>query len=164
MKKADIINIINDILIKKNKNITIIVSIIYLIIFICNIYYLHNLKNCLCFKQLNIDKKINLNNLLAINYIFLFILIIKSIYIINISTTQKGGSFISISITAITFIVLILFMFMYAYYIDNIYEIYKKDSTSKNCDCLESKFKYSLYIHAIILFVTIVFSIIKPMS
>jgi len=140
--------------IDKIKNITIITSIVNLIIYACNLYYLHNLENCKCFKQLNIDKKINLHYLVILNYILLAILILSIINTINISTTQKGGS--SLRIIIIPIIILLLLISIYSYYIYNIYEIYKKDATSKACDCLESNFKYSLYIHGALLSISVV--------
>jgi len=131
---------------RKVKNITIIIiSVIFVIIYICNLYYLHNLKNCVCFKVLNIDKKINLNYLLAINYILLFILII------NISTTQKKDSSLNISRLVVSIIIILLLISIYSYYIYNIYEIFKKDNIYKSCDCLESNFKYPLYLHGYLL-------------
>ena len=157
-----ILTLNNNNTIQKIKNITIIVTIIDLIIFTCNLYYLHNLKKCVCFKELNIDKKINLNYLLFINYILIFTIIINIINIINTSTTQKGGSMSRIFIvaTTITLITLLLYISIYSYYIYNIYEIYKKNSISKDCDCLESKFKYSLYIHGAISSVLVIMTTI----
>lgn len=136
-----------------------VISILFLVIYLCNIYYLHTLQTCDCFKVINLGQPINLKYLLVINYVLLFFLVVNAITF-NFSIKKGGVSTQFYIIMILTILLLAAVIAVYIYYVMNIYELYKKESLIKSCDCLNNNLKYSLYVHGIIVSVSIIFQII----
>ena len=136
-----------------------VVSIVFFIVYMCNLYYLHSLQSCNCFKVINNGQPINLTYLLVINYILLFFLVINAITF-NLSIKKGGVSSQFYVIMIMTILLLIAVIAIYVYYVMNVYELYKKESLLKNCDCLNDNLKYSLYFHGIAVSVSIIIQII----
>ena len=136
---------------KFQKNIYISIFVIFFIIYVCNLYYLHNLKSCLCFKILNMDNKVNLNYLLIFNYVFLFVLLLNIFKFSTMSSQLSGGGDKNVLIFIISIIFILISILVYGYYIYNIYQLYIKNYLVDECQCLDNNLRFSLYTHGIIL-------------
>lgn len=150
----------------KNPSIFLIVNLIVFIIFILFhsfiIYYLVNLKKCLCFEELNNKNYSNINYLIILESLTLLpgVLGLISVLILIYYTNkkQKGGS----ENTKISYIV---FYIMYGIILlINIYFLYNVKKLAENvkedCECSHSWIRYLLYIYSIYIVYTVISVII----
>jgi len=134
-------------------NAPIIFSVIFILSLIGIIYYLTQLKNCVCFQKRNEENKTSLNYLIIIDilllifYILVFFLLVFSK---NSKSMSGGGSsgnilknvYYGIIISVIILIVLTMFFINYVYRLSL--------SVDPDCECSNSKLKYLLYGQAVL--------------
>jgi hypothetical protein len=144
------------------QNSMLILLIIYIIFILFHsfiIYYLVNLKKCLCFEELNNTNYSNINYLIIIESITLlpFILgFISTLIFIFIyyNKKQKGGAKNSKTFYVLYGIMLLI----------NIYFLYNVKKLAENikedCECSHSWIRYLLYIYSIYMVFVIISGII----
>jgi Mn2+/Fe2+ NRAMP family transporter len=143
------------------------VSLAVLIIFILFhsfiIYYLVNLKKCLCFQELNDKNYSNINfliiieSLVLIQFLITFILILILMYSIN--KKQKGGSTNDNSYFIIGSIIYGVILFLNIYFLYNVKKL--SENIKEDCECSHSWIRYLLYIYAINIIFIVISGIIR---
>jgi hypothetical protein len=131
-----------------------IIGYIITIILICFIiYYLNNLKSCKCFQDKNIENYSNIDYLIILEGVILFInilAIIIMLFLIKYVYYHKGGAK-----TNGYYIINVILLFLYIYFIYNVYKLYK--NIDNNCLCTQSWLRYLIYIQTFIMIIRIIF-------
>jgi hypothetical protein len=130
--------------------------LIFNIIYISAIlYYLSKLKDCTCFQIKNKINYSNINYLIIIESIILFMYIISliaTLYSISIINNPKSGGGKSFNPSQL--ISLIIMILIYGYFVYYVYKLY--ENVDKDCECTQSWLRYLLYIQATLMFITII--------
>lgn len=144
-----------------------VVYTLYIIFYSFIIYYLVNLKKCLCFQEENKENYSNINYLIIFESLGLILCIISfigiSILLYSINSKQKGGMQNIVSITKYIIIFCIVIIFIISiiqfYFMYNVKKL--EENIKKDCDCSHNWIRYLLYIQTIIvLFSFIIFIIV----
>jgi len=144
--------------VKKNASYIVYGIIIFLIIDIifisCIIYYLNNLKSCKCFQDKNSENYSNLDYLIILEAIILFVDVLVTIimlFLINIINYYKGGA----KNNNVNYITNIMLIILYCYFIYNVYKLYK--NIDNNCSCTQSRLRYLIYLQTFFMIIRIIF-------
>jgi len=136
---------------------------LYIIVYSFIIYYLVNLKKCLCFQEENKENYSNINYLIILESfglilcIFLFIGVLIVLYSIN--SKQKGGMQNIVSITKyITIFCIIIILIIQFYFIYNVKKL--EENIKKDCDCSNNWIRYLLYIQTVLILYSFILFII----
>ena len=113
------------------------------------IYYLHKLKECPCFLEINKENNSNISYLIVIESItiaFYSIIVLSLIYLTySLHNKKIGGGSIIMSYYVSFLIVLIIYGFF-------IYYVFKlSQNISEDCECSKSWLRYLLYIQAVLM-------------
>lgn len=139
---------------------SLIINIIFTLFHSFIIYYLVNLKKCLCFEESNNKNYSNINYLIIIESLALVSFILASIasLILMFYKSQKGGGDnkkISHTVFYITYGIILLINFYFLYNVKKLAENVKED-----CECSHSWIRYLLYIYSIYMVLIIISGII----
>lgn len=139
----------------KQKKLYLTSPLVFSIIFILSlfgiIYYLFQLKNCLCFEKRNEEYKANLDYLITIDIVILIfytILFVSIIFMYQNNTVMSGGNMIVRNIYYIILSIIIVLIVLTIFFLFHIYKL--SFSIDESCECSNSKLKYLLYAQSVL--------------
>jgi hypothetical protein len=130
--------------------------IVFSLIFILSlggiIYYLFQLKSCMCFEERNKEYKVNINYLLFIDIIlFILYVILFILFMYAYNQPMSGGGGISKMIQGAYSTILIVLLLLIVLTLFFLFYVYKLSlSLDESCSCSNSKLKYLLYAQSVL--------------
>ena len=133
---------------------SIIINVVFCIILGYIIKYLFDLKKCDCFKERNEEVKANIDYIIIIEAITLFMNIILLLYTINlyskISKIKSGGG----NDIMIQLLFILLNLAIYGYFVYSVYKL--MNIVNKDCECTIKPIRFILYLQT---FITLIYCI-----
>ena len=144
--------------------VLLIVNIIFVLFHSLIIYYLANLKKCLCFQKLNKENYSNINYLIIIETLTLIPFVISfigSLILYLSKNIKKGGGKNNINIKSYYTVFYIAYgigLLINTYFLYNVKKL--AENVKKDCECSHNWIRYLLYIYSIYMVFIIISGII----